>query len=68
MAEKFECAKCRNTEYETGELRAAGGFWTKIFNIDNRRFMTVSCTSCHYTEIYGGDTNMAGNVLDFLTN
>ena len=68
MDGRYRCAKCDNTEFEAGELRAAGGFWTKIFNIDSRRFTTVSCTRCQYTEIYRGASSRLGHVLDFLTN
>jgi predicted nucleic-acid-binding Zn-ribbon protein len=55
-------------EFETGEIRAAGGFWSKIFDVQSRRFSTVTCTRCRYTEIYKADTNMLGNIFDLFTN
>jgi hypothetical protein len=64
----YECMKCGNREYEMGELRTSGGFWSKIFDVQNRKFTSVSCTECGYTEIYKGDSSMLGNVFDFLTN
>lgn len=64
----YKCPKCSNTENEIGEFRAAGGFWTKIFDIQNKRFTTVTCTNCKFTEIYKGSSNKGGNVIDFLTN
>lgn len=64
----FTCAKCSNTQYEVGEFRAAGGFWSKIFDVQGQRFSTVTCTRCKYTDIYKADTSMLGNIFDFFTN
>jgi predicted nucleic-acid-binding Zn-ribbon protein len=64
----YTCPKCRNTGYETGEFRATGGFLTKLFNIQSRRFATVTCSRCRYTEIYQADSSMLGNIFDFFTN
>ena len=54
---RYHCPKCENGQFETKELRAAGGFWTKIFNIQSRKFTTLTCTRCKYTEIYETDTH-----------
>ena len=64
---KFTCSKCGFNEYEIGEFRAAGGFVSKVFDVQNKKFTTVSCTRCHYTEIYKTDSSMLGNVFDFFT-
>ncbi|HOP07805.1 MAG TPA: zinc ribbon domain-containing protein [candidate division Zixibacteria bacterium] len=64
----FRCPKCGAMEYEIGEFRAAGGFWTKIFDIQSAKFSTVSCRRCRYTEIYKADSSMLGNIFDFFTN
>jgi len=63
----YKCPKCGNRQYETDEFRATGGFWTKIFDIQNKKFTTVSCTQCTYTEIYKADSSTLGNVFDFFT-
>ena len=63
----FECQKCGNRNCEIGEIRAAGGFWSKIFDLQNRRFVSVTCTKCKFTEFYKGAQNNAGNILDFFT-
>ena len=65
---KYKCPKCSNTDYEVGEFRATGGFLTKIFDIQSKRFTTVSCTRCRYTEIYKADSSMLGNIFDFFTS
>ena len=62
----YACAKCQNTEYETDEFRATGGNFAKMFDVQNKKFMTVSCTKCGYTEIYKGTTSTLGNIFDFF--
>lgn len=64
----FKCPKCSNTSCELGEIRAAGGFWSKFFNIQNKRFTSVSCSECQYTEFYRKNTKGVENVLDFFGN
>lgn len=63
----FVCAKCQHGEYETDEFRATGGNFAKFFDVQNKKFTTISCRRCGYTEIYKGDTSTLSNVLDFFT-
>ena len=66
---RYNCPKCNNRTYDRGEMRATSGFWTKIFNIQNRKFNTISCSKCGYTEFYDQRKSSTGeNILDFLTN
>lgn len=67
-ANSYRCPKCGASQYETGEIRAAGGFWTKIFDIQSVKFTTVSCLRCHYTEIYRADSSTLENIFDLFTN
>jgi predicted nucleic-acid-binding Zn-ribbon protein len=64
----YTCPKCKNTECEVDEFRAAGGFLSKVFDVQSKRFSTVTCTRCQYTEIYRTASSMLGNVSDFFTN
>ena len=64
----YSCPKCGSRHFETDEFRATGGFWTKIFDIQNKRFTTVTCSKCSYTEIYKTKSSGIGNVFDFFTN
>jgi predicted nucleic-acid-binding Zn-ribbon protein len=65
----YTCPKCGNRKAETDQIRTTGDGFTRFFNIQNRRFFTVSCTKCGYTEMYrGGKTSGVSNVLDFITN
>ena len=68
MSLDFTCPKCRAHSYDVGEFRGAGGFWSKIFDVQGKRFTTVSCTRCHYTEFYKAETSMLGNIFDLFTN
>ena len=63
----YTCAKCSNTECDVGQFRAAGGFLGKIFDVQSKKFTTVTCTQCQYTEIYRASSSMLGNIFDFFT-
>ena len=65
---KYTCPKCRNKNFEKDEFRATGGPFAKIFDVQNKKFLTISCTYCGFTEIYKKKTSAAGNILDFITN
>lgn len=65
---QYKCVKCKNDRCEVSEFRATGGFLTKIFDIQTKKFSTVTCTRCKYTEIYKTDSSMLGNVFDFFTD
>ena len=62
----YVCVKCGSTNYTTDEFRATGGGFSRFFDVQNKKFVTVSCTQCGYTEIYRGDTSRWGNVADFF--
>ncbi len=64
----YKCPKCGNGSYETDEFRATGGMFSKIFDVQNKKFTTVSCTQCRFTEIYKTDSSKLGNIFDFFTN
>lgn len=63
---KYVCPKCGNKISSIGEIRTASSFLTKIFNIQNRRFTSVTCTVCKYTELYNTPSKKIGDVLDFM--
>ena len=64
----WNCPKCQNREFETDQFAATGGGLTKFFNIQNKKYTTVTCAQCRFTEIYKADTSTLGNVLDFFGN
>ena len=65
--EKWICPKCKNNRYETDQFAATGGGLSKIFDVQNKKFATVTCSQCKYTEIYKADTSTLGNIFDFFT-
>ncbi len=67
-AAKYQCPKCGGRKAEADKIRTTGAGFTKLFNIQNRRFLAISCTQCGYTEFYReGKSSGASNVLDFIT-
>ena len=64
---KWRCPKCDHLEFETDQFRATGGFWSKIFDIQSKKFTTVICKQCSHTEIYRTTSSKLGNVFDFFT-
>ena len=64
---QFECAKCAGTACDTGEIRSAGSFLSALFNHQGRRFTTVTCTNCKYTDLYQTESSGIGKILDVIT-
>ena len=58
------CPKCDHTETEIDEIATSGTGLSKFFDIQNRQFMVVSCTSCGYSELYRGQSS--GNMVDLF--
>lgn len=65
---QYVCPKCGCREYEKDQFQATGGDFAKLFNVQNRKFFTVSCLQCGYTELYKTRSSDGMNVLDFLFN
>lgn len=63
---QYVCPKCGCQHYETDEFAASGTSFAKYFDIQNKKFTTVSCADCGYTELYRAHTSTGENVLDWL--
>lgn len=63
---QYVCVKCGSTEFESDQFQATGGNFAKIFDVQNKKFITISCKKCGYTELYKKNTDDAWNILDFL--
>ncbi|WP_294542721.1 zinc ribbon domain-containing protein [uncultured Gemmiger sp.] len=64
--QQYVCPKCGCRQYVADRLQATGGNFAKLLDIQNKKFTTISCSDCGYTELYrevGGD---GWDVLDFL--
>lgn len=64
----YTCPKCSNKTYKVGEMRATGGTFSKIFDIQNQKFTSVTCEKCKYTEFYKAPTSAISNIFDFFTS
>jgi len=58
------CPKCGSEETETDEIATSGTGLTKMFDVQNRSFVVVSCANCGYSELYKGQSK--GNAIDFF--
>ena len=66
--ENWRCSKCKNQEFKTGIFRATGGNFAKIFDVQNKKFTTVICTRCRFTEVNSTKSSRLMNVFDFFTS
>lgn len=64
--QQYVCPKCANETYEADQFQATGGNFAKIFDVQNKKFVTISCTRCGYTELCRATSSEGWNVLDFL--
>ena len=64
----YQCSKCGGTSYESDQFQATGGTFAKLFDIQNKKFITISCSACGFTELYKAKTSTGANILDFLIN
>ena len=47
---QFVCDKCGCQHYTSDQFQATGGNFAKIFDVQNKKFTTISCKQCGYTE------------------
>ena len=45
-----------------------GKTWSRFMNIQNRKFLAVTCSKCNFTEFYKGVSKGWESVVDFLGN
>ncbi len=63
---QWVCPKCGCTSMTHDQFQATGGTFSKLFDIQNKKFITISCNHCGFTELYRAQTDMGENILDFL--
>ena len=67
--DKWSRPKCNEKNYEMGEIRVVGGFWSKIFNVQSKKYSSVSCEQCSYPEFYKSQSSSTmANIFDLFTN
>ena len=66
--EKWSCPKCTEKINDIGKIRITGSFWSKIFNVQSKRYSYDTCEYCSYTEFYTSQSSSTvANVFDFFT-
>ncbi len=63
----YECPKCKSKSYEISQISTTGGLFSKIFDIQTKKFTAITCKKCKYTELYKTDMSGLSNIFDFLT-
>ena len=64
----WTCPKCESTEYSEDTVTMTGKTWSRFMNIQNRKFIAITCSNCQYTEFYKGTSKGWESVIDFLGN
>ena len=62
----WACPKCGHEEFDVDEVRTAGGAVSAIFDLSNKKFTSVTCSRCRYTEFYRTSSSNLEQVLDFF--
>ncbi len=62
------CTKCENMQYEEDTVTMTGKSWSRFLNVQNRKFTSITCAKCQYTEFYKGTSKGWESVVDFLGN
>ena len=64
----YKCPKCNNRTFVTDTIATTGGGLSKFFDLQNRKFIAVSCGNCGYTELYKGNkSSTIENIFDLFT-
>ena len=63
---QYICPKGGCESYVSDQFQATGGNFAKIFDVQNKKFITVSCTNCGFTELYRAQNSTGMDILDFL--
>lgn len=66
--QKWRYPKCDNRHFGTDSITITGSGWSKTFDLQDRKFATVSCTYGGYTEMYKTDSSdTLSNIFDLYT-
>ena len=63
----WQCPKCDTGSYEKGRFSAVGGGLSRFFNFQNKKFSTVTCRRCRFTEIYKTSPGKLESFFDLLS-
>ena len=63
---QYVCPKCGCQQFESDQFQATGGNFAKLFDVQNKKFITISCCQCGYTELYKSMGSTGWDILEFL--
>jgi len=67
LEQKFSCPKCNHNQGMADRFAATGTGFSKFFDIQHKKYVTLSCTNCGYTEMYNPEfLEGKDNLSDFL--
>lgn len=67
LESKFICPKCNQQGGSADRFSATGTGFSKLFDIQHKKYVTLSCTNCGYTEIYNPEfLEGKDNVMDII--
>ena len=58
--------RCGCSAFEQDQFQATGGAFAKAFDVQNKKFIVISCRSCGFSELYKAKSSTVGNVADFI--
>ncbi|KAG2394065.1 hypothetical protein C9374_003829 [Naegleria lovaniensis] len=63
---QLKCKKCGYDQLHKGQVRESGGLLSKLFNIQNRMFITITCSRCSFTEYYETSQSVVSDVVEMM--
>jgi predicted nucleic-acid-binding Zn-ribbon protein len=63
----FKSTQCNHRGCDIGKIRSVGSFCSNIFDVQNRKFSTVTCSRCSCTELYAANGSTLGNAFGLFT-
>ena len=66
--DQWKCIKCDNDEFEEDQIATTGSFWSKFFNIQNKKFTTITRTKYLHRNVFTESKYSLKNLLDFFGN
>ena len=71
----WACPKCNTSSVviakkdkdRSRDSMTSGGF-TKFFNVQNQKFLVITCSKCSYSEFYRSEVKAWESIIDFFGN
>ncbi len=62
----YVCGKCGSSAYEIVKIATSGGWISRLFNFQYRKFVAIVCTTCNHAELYRTKGGTAANIADII--